>query len=94
MIGAPRRRRSRAFSLRTSPISAGIPVVLATRCPSGAAGAGYAFPGGGATWVQAGALLASTLTGPKARIALSLALGGGLRGSELASFLAGPEATA
>jgi L-asparaginase len=75
-------------------LGAGIPVVLATRCPSGAAGAGYAFPGGGATWVQAGALLASTLTGPKARIALSLALGGGLRGSELASFLAGPEATA
>lgn len=75
-------------------ISAGIPVVLATRCPSGAAGAGYAFPGGGAIWVQAGALLAGTLTGPKARIALSLALGAGLRGSELASFLAGPEATA
>lgn len=72
-------------------IRAGIPVVLATRCPSGAAGTGYAFPGGGATWVQAGAFLAGTLTGPKARIALSLALGAGLRGSDLGAFLAGPE---
>ncbi len=68
----------------------GIPVVLATRSPSGAAGPGYAFPGGGATWVRAGALLAGTLTGPKARIALALALGAGLRGAVLASFLAGP----
>jgi L-asparaginase len=69
----------------------GIPVVLASRCPSGAAAAGYAFPGGGATWVKAGALLAGTLTGPKARIALSLALGAGLGGSDLGAFLAGPE---
>ena len=74
-------------------IHAGIPVVLATRCPSGAAGAGYAFPGGGATWIAAGALLAGTLTGPKARIALSLALGAGLRGDELAMFVAGPPAS-
>ena len=27
-----------------------------TRCPAGAAGTGYAFPGGGATWQRAGAL--------------------------------------
>jgi len=74
-------------------IHAGIPVVLATRCPSGAAGAGYAFPGGGATCIAAGALLAGTLTGPKARIALSLALGAGLRGDELAMFVAGPPAS-
>ena len=71
-------------------IEAGIPVVLASRSPSGAAGTGYAFPGGGATWVRAGALLAGTLTGPKARIALSLALGAGLSGAELAEFMAGP----
>lgn len=56
----------------------GAPVVLATRCAAGAAGTGYAFPGGGATWVEAGALLAGTLTGPKARIALALAIGAGL----------------
>ena len=77
----------------TAAIGDGIPVVLATRCPSGAAGTGYAFPGGGATWVAAGALLAGTLTGPKARIALSLALGAGLAGGELAAFLAGPPAS-
>lgn len=69
----------------------GIPLVLATRAPSGAAGTGYAFPGGGATWVQAGAMLAGTLTGPKARIALSLALGAGLDGIGLGAFLAGPD---
>ncbi len=72
-------------------IADGIPVVLATRCPAGSAGTGYAFPGGGATWVRAGAHLAGTLTGPKARIALALALGGGLRGADLGQFLAGPE---
>jgi L-asparaginase len=71
-------------------MDAGIPIVLASRSPSGAAGSGYAFPGGGATWVRAGALLAGTLTGAKARIALSLALGAGLRGASLAAFLAGP----
>jgi L-asparaginase len=71
-------------------IDAGIPVVLATRCPSGAASPGYAFPGGGATWLRAGAILPGTLTGPKARIALAIALGAGLRGPELAAFLAGP----
>ncbi len=77
----------------TDAIRAGIPVVLTTRCPSGAAGTGYAFPGGGSTWVHAGALLAGTLTGPKARIALALALGAGLSGSALGAFLAGPESS-
>jgi L-asparaginase len=77
----------------TEAIQDGIPVVLATRCPAGAAGTGYAFPGGGATWIAAGALLAGTLTGPKARIALSLALGAGLDGADLSAFLAGPPAS-
>jgi L-asparaginase len=69
----------------------GAPVVLATRCPAGAAGAGYAFPGGGATWVRAGAMLPGHLTGPKARIALALGLGAGLDRQELAALLAGPQ---
>ncbi len=72
-------------------IAAGIPVVLASRVPSGAAGGGYAFPGGGATWVRAGAMLAGTLSAPKARVALALGLGAGLRGDALAAFLAGPD---
>ncbi len=75
-------------------MAAGIPLVLASRAPSGAAGTGYAFPGGGATWVRAGALLAGTLTAPKARIALAVGLGGGLRGPALAAFLAGPRSSA
>lgn len=70
----------------------GLPVVLSTRCPAGAAGVAYGFPGGGATWVRAGAMLAGTLTGPKARIALALGLGGGLERDELRVLLAGPAA--
>ncbi len=71
-------------------IRRGIPVVLVSRCASGAAGAGYAFPGGGATWVRAGAFLAGTLGGPKARIALALGLGSGLGQDELRALMAGP----
>ncbi len=74
----------------TRAMAAGLPVVLASRCPSGAVGTGYAFPGGSATWVRAGALLAGTLTAQKARIALALALGAGLTGPALAAFMAGP----
>ena len=68
----------------------GIPVVLTTRCPAGAAVAAYAFPGGGATWVRAGAILAGHLGGPKARIALALGLGAGLDHVALAAMLADP----
>ncbi len=75
-------------------IAAGIPVVLASRAPAGPAGTGYAFPGGGATWVRAGAMLAGTLSAPKARIALAVGLGAGLRGDRLARFIAGPPAPA
>ena len=69
----------------------GLPVVLATRCPAGAASGGYAFPGGGATWLRAGAIAAGHLTGPKARIALALGIGAELRGDGLAALLADPE---
>ena len=68
----------------------GVPVVLTTRVPAGRAGTGYAFPGGGATWVRAGALLAGSLNGPKARVALSLGLGAGLDREALTTFLADP----
>ncbi|MEO8208403.1 MAG: asparaginase [Chloroflexota bacterium] len=67
----------------------GVPVVLSSRCAAGAAGTDYAFPGGGATWVRAGAMLAGTLSGPKARIALAVGIGAGLEGQALADFLAG-----
>lgn len=68
----------------------GIVVAFTTRCAAGAAGTGYAFPGGGATWQRAGALLAGHLAGPKARIALAIGLGAGLDKAELAELLADP----
>jgi L-asparaginase len=71
-------------------IERGIVVALATRCPAGAAGTGYAFPGGGGQWQRAGALLAGHLSGPKARIALAAGLGGGLDRAALAELLADP----
>jgi L-asparaginase len=74
----------------TRAMAAGIPVVLTTRCPAGAAGPGYAFPGGGGTWVRAGALLAGHLGGPKARVALALALGAGLDRDGLRRLLEDP----
>jgi L-asparaginase len=71
-------------------LAAGVPVVLTTRCPAGAATGAYAFPGGGATWLRAGALLAGHLGGPKARVALALGLGAGLDRAGLAELLADP----
>ena len=68
----------------------GLPVVLTTRSPAGAASAAYAFPGGGATWVRAGAMLSGHLGGPKARVALALGLGAGLDRAGLAALLADP----
>jgi len=59
-------------------MAAGIPVVLTTRCPAGRVSAGYGFPGGGQTWIAAGAIPAGFLGGPKARIALALGLAAGL----------------
>ena len=68
----------------------GIPVALTTRTGGGRATTGYAFPGGGATWVRAGAMLAGHLSGPKARIALALGLGADLPRDELAALLEDP----
>jgi L-asparaginase len=73
----------------TDAIGAGIPVALTSRASAGAVSAGYGFPGGGATWVAAGALLTGWLGAPKARVALSLGLGAGLSGASLAALLAG-----
>ena len=71
-------------------MGAGIPVALTTRCPSGQASAAYAFPGGGATWVRAGAMLTGYLGGPKARIALALGIGAGLDHDGLSALLGDP----
>ena len=71
-------------------MTAGIPVALASRCIAGRAGTGYAFPGGGATWVRAGALPVGHLCAVKARVALALGIGAGLDRDGLASLLADP----
>jgi L-asparaginase len=76
-----------------SAIRAGIPVALASRCPSGRATAGYAFPGGGANWLRAGALPVGHLCALKARVALALGLGAGLDRDGLVDLLADPVPT-
>jgi len=68
----------------------GIVLAMTSRSPAGAASAAYAFPGGGATWVRAGALLAGHLSGPKVRVALAAGLGAGLDRATLADLLADP----
>ncbi len=76
----------------TRAIEVGIPVALATRCPSGRAGTAYAFPGGGARWIEAGAIPVGHLCAVKARVALALGLGAGLDRTGLAALLADPVA--
>ena len=71
----------------TEAMEAGIPVVLVTRCASGPVGPFYGFPGGGRSWQEAGAILAGTLSGPKARMALALGLGAGLDRDGLGELL-------
>jgi L-asparaginase len=71
-------------------IGAGIPVVLVSRCAAGAVSGAYAFPGGGATWLAAGAIPAGHLSALKARIALALGLGAGLDAVGLAALLTDP----
>lgn len=51
-----------------------VPVVVASRCHAGGTGAVYGTPGGGATLQSAGALQAGSLSPPKARVKLLLAL--------------------
>jgi L-asparaginase len=68
-------------------MAADVPVVLTTRCASGAVGPLYGFPGGGRSWQESGAILAGTLSGPKARVALALGLGAGLERAGLGRLL-------
>ena len=55
-------------------IGAGIPVVLVSRNPLGRITPSYGYEGGGLDLKNAGVILARNLNGPKARIALMLAL--------------------
>jgi len=71
-------------------MAAGIPVAHATRCPAGRASDAYAFPGGGAEWVRAGAIPVGHLCAIKARVAIALGIGAGLQRDGLAALLADP----
>jgi len=71
-------------------IASGIPVAHATRCPAGRASGAYAFPGGGAEWLRAGAIPVGHLCAIKARVALALGIGAGLDRAGLAALLADP----
>jgi L-asparaginase len=71
-------------------MEAGVPVALASRCQAGRATAAYAFPGGGAAWIRAGALPVGHLCALKVRVALALGLGAGLDRNGLAALLADP----
>jgi L-asparaginase len=68
----------------------GVHVALASRCPAGRATAGYAFPGGGTTWLRAGAMPVGHLCALKARVALALGIGAGLDREGLIALLADP----
>jgi len=69
-------------------IERGIPVVLTTRCPSGRAMPGYAFPGGSSQWWEAGAIFSGTLDALKARVLVVLGLGAGASVQELTELCA------
>lgn len=55
-------------------VAAHIPVVIVSRCPMGRVLGTYGYEGGGASLKEAGAILANTLNGQKARIQLMLVL--------------------
>jgi L-asparaginase len=55
----------------------GIPVIITTRCPSGPVRPYYTYEGAGKELEQLGCIFAPYLTGPKARLALMLAIASG-----------------
>jgi len=66
-----------------SCIAASIPVVLVSRCLTGRIVPVYGGPGGGKTLHSLGVIDGGWLSGPKARVALSLALGAGMSIDEI-----------
>lgn len=66
----------------TELMATGTVVCLTTRCWTGSVAPAYGFPGGGAQWQRAGALL-SALPASKCRVALAFGLAARLGGDEL-----------
>jgi L-asparaginase len=71
-------------------LAGGVPVALASRCLAGGVNTTYGYPGGGAQWARAGAILAGTLAPSKCRVALALGIGAGLADADLAEVIARP----
>jgi L-asparaginase len=69
-------------------IDRGLPVVVATRTPSGGTGAVYGGAGGGATLRDLGVVGAASLTAAKARLLLMILLAQGLPASEVSAQFA------
>jgi L-asparaginase len=63
-----------------------VPVVLTTRCPSGRALPGYAFPGGSSEWWEAGVVFSGTLAALKARVLVAFGVGAGVDAAGLAAM--------
>jgi L-asparaginase len=82
----------RLLAAAVRAMEAGVTVAHATRCLAGRASGAYAFPGGGAEWVRAGAIPVGHLCAVKARVALALGLGAGLDREGLTALLADPVA--
>jgi L-asparaginase len=64
-------------------VAAGLPVVVASRAPRGRVGRTYGYEGGGAHLARLGAIFTGSRRPQQARIDLMLALGLGLKSSEL-----------
>ena len=67
-------------------MSQGIPIVMASRAADGRPAPVYGYDAGGIEWLQSGAISAGSLSGPKARVALALALAAGFSDAELRAF--------
>lgn len=70
-------------------ISAGVPVVLVSRCFNGIAEPVYAYEGGGVKLREAGVMFVKELNAPKARLKLLIALNAGLQGQALTEYIEG-----
>lgn len=64
-------------------VTAGLPVVVASRAPRGRVGQTYGYEGGGRHLANMGAIFTGSRRPQQARIDLMLALGAGLSGAEL-----------
>ena len=69
-------------------LAAGVPVVVASRCPRGRTAPSYGYDGGGARLLQEGAVFAGDLSAAKARLKLMLLLGEGCDRAALARAFA------